>query len=281
MINQIKGEVNVKKIALLLFLCITCTLFSACGHEHTWVAATCTTPKTCSECGETEGEPLGHNWKAATCTEPKTCTVCGETEGKALGHTTTDWTVVEEATCSEKGVEASTCSVCGQTVRRYIDKIDHTPGEWAVTKDATETEAGERTQYCSVCGEAINVEEFTLSPEEIEEQYKAKCSEYDYETIARNPDEYKGTYAKYTGEVIQVLEYENFYQLRVNITKGKYDIYTDTIYVMYFANEGEPRLLEDDIVTIYGVNSGTYSYESVLGATVTLPYVSAEYIEIN
>lgn len=233
---------------------ITCTLFSACGHEHTWIAA--------------------------TCTEPKTCTVCGETEGKALGHTTTDWTVVEEATCSEKGVEASICSVCGQTVRRYIDKIDHTPGECVVTKDATETESGERTQYCSVCGEAINVEKFTLSPEEIEEQYKAKCSEYDYETIARDPDEYMGTYAKYTGEVIQVLEDGNEYQLRVNITKGKY-VYSDTIYVVYTRKDGESRLYEDDIITIYGMNLGTISYESVLGSTITLPCVYTEYIELN
>ena len=31
-------------------------------HEHTWVDATCTTPKTCSGCGETEGEALGHTY---------------------------------------------------------------------------------------------------------------------------------------------------------------------------------------------------------------------------
>ena len=31
----------------------------------------------------------GHDWKAATCTSPKTCTVCGITEGEA-GHTYVD-----------------------------------------------------------------------------------------------------------------------------------------------------------------------------------------------
>lgn len=30
-------------------------------HEHTWVDATCTAPKTCSGCNATEGEALGHN----------------------------------------------------------------------------------------------------------------------------------------------------------------------------------------------------------------------------
>ncbi len=30
--------------------------------------------------------PHTHSWKAATCEEPKTCTGCGETEGSANGH---------------------------------------------------------------------------------------------------------------------------------------------------------------------------------------------------
>ena len=53
---------------------------------HTWLAATCTAPRTCAVCGGTEGEPLGHRWQAADCTKPKTCTVCGGTEGDPLGH---------------------------------------------------------------------------------------------------------------------------------------------------------------------------------------------------
>ena len=36
-------------------------------HEHTWVDATCTAPKTCSGCGETEGEALGHTYYYNLC----------------------------------------------------------------------------------------------------------------------------------------------------------------------------------------------------------------------
>ena len=54
-------------------------------HTHSFSAATCTTPKTCS-CGETEGSPLGHEWKSATCTEAKECSNCGLKDGKSLGH---------------------------------------------------------------------------------------------------------------------------------------------------------------------------------------------------
>ena len=54
-------------------------------HTHSFSAATCTAPKTCS-CGATEGEANGHNWKDATCSDPKTCTVCGTTSGLTAGH---------------------------------------------------------------------------------------------------------------------------------------------------------------------------------------------------
>ncbi|MBQ9248826.1 MAG: hypothetical protein IJ179_00490 [Oscillospiraceae bacterium] len=95
-----------KKHSVFLLILIGSLFLTACGHKHTWVEATCTEAKTCSECGETEGEALGHTWKEATCTEPKICTVCGETEGKPLGHK------AAPATCTEPSV----CSVCGKTV---------------------------------------------------------------------------------------------------------------------------------------------------------------------
>lgn len=91
-------------IAIALTCCIT-PLLMGCSHEHAWVAATCTEPKTCEECGETEGDPLGHSWEEATCKTPKTCSVCGATEGKALGH---DWI---EATHEKP----KTCARCGKT----------------------------------------------------------------------------------------------------------------------------------------------------------------------
>jgi len=87
-----------------LFLCCM-LLFAGCGCEHEWLDANCTTPKTCSLCGETEGIPLGHTWAAATCTAPKTCENCNLTEGEAKGHT---W---EDATC----LIPKKCAVCHET----------------------------------------------------------------------------------------------------------------------------------------------------------------------
>ncbi|MCR5138426.1 MAG: FHA domain-containing protein [Oscillospiraceae bacterium] len=47
-------------------------------HEHVWTDATCTEPKTCSLCGETEGEALGHDYGSTTFFKTGTCSRCGE-----------------------------------------------------------------------------------------------------------------------------------------------------------------------------------------------------------
>ena len=47
-----------------------------CAHD--WVDATCAAPKTCSKCGETEGDVSEeHTMSAATHQSPAVCTVCG------------------------------------------------------------------------------------------------------------------------------------------------------------------------------------------------------------
>ena len=74
-------------------------------HIHSFSNATCTVPKTCSECGATDGAALGHSWNDATCTNAKTCSSCGITDGTATGH---NWS---SATCTR----AKYCIVCSAT----------------------------------------------------------------------------------------------------------------------------------------------------------------------
>ena len=114
-------------------------------------------------------------------------------------------------------------------------------------------------------------------------EFKASCQTYTFEQMARNPENFKGTNVKITGEVIQALYGSEGVDLRVNITKqGSYTTYyTDTIYVVYYPEDGEDKILEDDIITIYGTSQGDYTYTSTLGTPVTLPLVYGKYIEIN
>ncbi|MBE6548325.1 MAG: hypothetical protein E7667_05555 [Ruminococcaceae bacterium] len=56
---------------------------------------------------------LGHTWTDASCITPKTCSVCGETEGEALGHTIVEIPELQP-TCTESGYTLSrSCSACG------------------------------------------------------------------------------------------------------------------------------------------------------------------------
>ena len=122
-----------KKRLTLIALVLVCALaLSACGCKHeTWTDANCETPKTCADCGETEGAPLGHSWTAATCETPKTCETCAKTEGEALGHAWVDADCENPKTCSNckltegealghAWVDATTeapktCETCGLT----------------------------------------------------------------------------------------------------------------------------------------------------------------------
>lgn len=84
-----------------LFVCamlIAC-LFSGCAHQHTWKEASCFSPKTCIECGETEGTVAAHSWSSATCLKPKECTKCGKTEGDPSGHSWTEGSATTPRIC--------------------------------------------------------------------------------------------------------------------------------------------------------------------------------------
>lgn len=85
--------INKKRIILITLAFTTMLSFTACmnatsTHTHTFKDATCTTPKTCTECLYTEGAPIPHSFSGATCTSPKKCTTCGKTEGTKLEHST-------------------------------------------------------------------------------------------------------------------------------------------------------------------------------------------------
>lgn len=104
-------------LALASCACLAFCL-TGCCIQHDWKDANCTYPKTCKECGKTEGEPIGeegHIWLTAKCETPKTCEVCSKTEGTALGH---DW---EEQTY----YEPKTCKRCGETEGKSLkDETD-------------------------------------------------------------------------------------------------------------------------------------------------------------
>ena len=103
----------------------------------------------------------------------------------------------------------------------------------------------------------------------------------DYTAISRNPSSYTGNHYTFTGKVLQVLEQEYSDYTLVNLriaTKGNAD---NAVFVTYRRPKDSDRVLEGDSVTVYGECQGLYSYESVMGSTITLPYFEADTVGIN
>lgn len=117
--------------------------------------------------------------------------------------------------------------------------------------------------------------------------YKNKCKTLSFKDLSRNPDKHKGEKLKYTGQVIQVQEDEHWLDdkttvdLRINVTKDEYGLWDDTIYATVELPKNADRILEDDIITIWGECDGKYSYTSVLGSDVTLPKINIEYYSVK
>ena len=113
--------------------------------------------------------------------------------------------------------------------------------------------------------------------------YKNSCTTYSYKEIARNPDSYSGKDAKFAGKVIQVVSDGSQTVLRVSVTKDEYGIWNnDVVYVTYtYPESNSPKILENDIVTMYGTLEGSQTYTSTLGASITIPALEAKYIDIQ
>lgn len=106
---------------------------------------------------------------------------------------------------------------------------------------------------------------------------KANAQPIPYAQLKKNPDRYAGEYVKYTGEIAQILEGDGVTNIRLSVTKTSYgyDI-SDIIFIEYV---GYTDFVDGDIVTVYGMIYGNYSYVSQAGYNISLPGVIAFEIE--
>lgn len=122
----------------------------------------------------------------------------------------------------------------------------------------------------------------TITPKPTKGDYIALCEIYPYKKIARNPSDYVGKNATFKGKIIQVQENGNNVILRANITQGEYGMWTDTIYVTYYKQSiNEARILEDDIITMYGEIKGLKTYQTVMKSEVTIPWLEMKFYTLS
>lgn len=119
-------------------------------------------------------------------------------------------------------------------------------------------------------------EEYTEKSMSVEE-IKTNALHVSYNELMRHNENYIGKIVHFRGKVVQVLEkYQDNYILRVATKLERYGYYGNVIWVNY---QGE-RLLEDDIIDIYGKVKGLRTYLTVLGSEVTIPEITALYVEL-
>lgn len=97
-----------------------------------------------------------------------------------------------------------------------------------------------------------------------------------FEELARTPNEFKGKKVKFYGKVVQTIEGTMINAIRFAVD-GDYD------WILYgtYLNNLSYRILEDDYITIYGVANGLKSYTATSGATITIPEVTIDKIEMD
>ena len=68
--------------------------------------------------GVIDTKPHEHTWLDATCSSPRLCQECGATEGEALEHTKGEWIVSQEATVYQVGIREQSCIYCDTVLKR-------------------------------------------------------------------------------------------------------------------------------------------------------------------
>ena len=189
---------------------------------------------------------------------------------------------MKEKTCRNCGQainkNAVICTSCGAKIKKPLFKkwwfwliiVICVAGISVSNNDNKTNDVSDKT--------VVSDEELVLS----EDEYKAQCVSVPYNDIARNPNNYKGQKAVFKGQVIQVQESGKNVVLRINTTQGQYGLWDDTIYVDYKRkDDNESRVLDDDIVTVYGEIKGIKDYRAVLGNQISIPHIEAAYIDIQ
>ena len=99
----------------------------------------------------------------------------------------------------------------------------------------------------------------------------------DYSSILRNPDQYEGKKVSVYGTIIQRLEGSGYFGTTYYwlLVRSGSNLFSVTVWPSALA---DGNVIENDVVTIYGECTGTYTYETVRGNSNTIPDIDAEHV---
>ncbi|MGG5313113.1 hypothetical protein [Enterococcus sp. DIV2381] len=98
-----------------------------------------------------------------------------------------------------------------------------------------------------------------------------------YDQLSRNPEEFIGEKVVLSGKIIQVMESDEYTQYRLAVDSD----YDRVALIQISKDQLSTRILEDDLVTIYGESYGLISYDSALSGKITVPSVIVNIFTLN
>nr|DAQ94851.1 MAG TPA: hypothetical protein [Caudoviricetes sp.] len=125
----------------------------------------------------------------------------------------------------------------------------------------------------------------SVVPEISEDDYKAECQTVDYKELCRYPEKYEGTKIVVKVKVSQIID-ANFSgsekAWRTYTDNSGYGFYADDEYYMLDKRGGDAvKILEDDIITVYGEFSGLEKITRALTSTTDeLPRIEVKYADL-
>lgn len=122
---------------------------------------------------------------------------------------------------------------------------------------------------------SFKINDSTLTLDDIQTAFIENCQLLNYTDILRNSDSLWGATYSLSGSVFQITKQEDTYVEFLLDTKSK----EEYVYVLYFYKDGDPKILENDELTIYGTFYKLFDYVSPLGTNHSVPQISAEFIE--
>lgn len=125
----------------------------------------------------------------------------------------------------------------------------------------------------------------SVVPEISEDDYKAECQSVDYKELCRYPEKYEGTKIVVKVKVSQIIDANfsgNEKAWRTYTDNSGYGFYADDEYYMLDKRGGDAvKILEDDIITVYGEFTGLEKITRALTSTTDeLPRIEVKYADL-
>lgn len=124
---------------------------------------------------------------------------------------------------------------------------------------------------------SFDLESSLPSSENKEIDINEYSTEITYDELARNPEKNKGKKIILSGTIIQVIEGKDYSQYRLAVD----DNYDHIVFIEIPKSLLSSRILENDIIKIYGQSYGTIDYESTLSGNITVPAITVDKFEIS